>query len=354
MSKTRNRASHKHDLVKRFINDRIQRGVYNGKIPGVSKLAAEFEVNPLTVSRALDSLAAEGLVEKRSRVGTFVIQKKRVAVLSLQEKEKTTPAHNFYVPPIFHTMLASLEQAAKDNNLSVLPYATDVKDIDFINFIKGEVDGVVLLLSPNFDERELAIFDGIPWVKVMGKDFISSRGNVVTYDNSVIGPIAAEYLMKQDCKKYYYFGGCSRDLFCERYKSFDKSLKSAGFVGGLIELDITQLFVEEMLEKAEVIFKEIFTPDAPKTGLFLSADIYGVPIYQLLYSMGMKPVVDVPIVSCNNNKLVLYGLYPKPAVIDIRLADIGSRAIGVLMDCFEAQKNDAGEKIILMPELLIN
>ena len=352
MTKQRKRSSRKHDLIKRFINDRIQRGIYTGKLPGVSKLAQEFDVNSQTVNRAFDSLAEEGIVERRSRVGTFVIRKKRIAVLSLNQKNRILKAHNFDVPPIFQTMLASLENAACENNLQLLPYATDIKDREFINFIKGEVDGLVLLLAPHFDEDCLEIFDGVPWVKVMGETFKSAQGNIVTYDNSLIGKLAAESLIRQECERFYYIGGVDRNLFKERFDVFNATLKQAGFKGELVELDIRKLLIGELLDKAEKYFKKIFVSEAPRSGLFLSADIYGVPIYQKLYSMGLKPVEDVPIVSCDNNKLVLYGLYPKPEVIDIRLADIGVRAIDVLMNCFKEQADKKAEKVVLEPVLL--
>lgn len=43
-------------------------------LPSVRQLAAEYQLNPITVSRAYQELADEGLIEKRRGVGMFVAQ----------------------------------------------------------------------------------------------------------------------------------------------------------------------------------------------------------------------------------------------------------------------------------------
>lgn len=41
-------------------------------LPSVRQIAAEYQLNPITVSRSYQELAQEGLVEKRRGVGMFV------------------------------------------------------------------------------------------------------------------------------------------------------------------------------------------------------------------------------------------------------------------------------------------
>jgi len=56
-------------------------------LPSVRQVAAEFQINPLTVSRAYQLLADEGLVEKRRGVGLFVTEGARKRLTGL-EREK--------------------------------------------------------------------------------------------------------------------------------------------------------------------------------------------------------------------------------------------------------------------------
>ncbi len=43
-------------------------------LPSVRQVAVDFQINPLTVSKAYQSLVDDGLVEKRRGVGMFVIE----------------------------------------------------------------------------------------------------------------------------------------------------------------------------------------------------------------------------------------------------------------------------------------
>lgn len=43
-------------------------------LPSVRQLAADYQLNPITVSRAYQELADEGLIEKRRGIGMFVCE----------------------------------------------------------------------------------------------------------------------------------------------------------------------------------------------------------------------------------------------------------------------------------------
>lgn len=64
----------KYQIVADAIRKRIENGTYkvNELIPDQNALAQEFHVNRLTVKKALDGLAAEGLIYKQSGLGTYV------------------------------------------------------------------------------------------------------------------------------------------------------------------------------------------------------------------------------------------------------------------------------------------
>lgn len=56
-------------------------------LPSVRQVAAEYQINPLTVSKAYQELVDEQLVEKRRGLGMFVIEGARVALLK-SERER--------------------------------------------------------------------------------------------------------------------------------------------------------------------------------------------------------------------------------------------------------------------------
>jgi len=54
-------------------------------LPSVRQIAAEYQLNPLTVSRTYQELAEEGLIEKRRGIGMFMAQD---AAEKLLERER--------------------------------------------------------------------------------------------------------------------------------------------------------------------------------------------------------------------------------------------------------------------------
>jgi len=56
-------------------------------LPSVRQIAAELQLNPITVSRAYQELSDEGLVEKRRGIGMYVAQGAREQLLA-SERER--------------------------------------------------------------------------------------------------------------------------------------------------------------------------------------------------------------------------------------------------------------------------
>jgi GntR family transcriptional regulator len=55
-------------------------------LPSVRQVAVDFQINPLTVSKAYQSLVDDGLVEKRRGVGMFVVEGARQRLLASERE----------------------------------------------------------------------------------------------------------------------------------------------------------------------------------------------------------------------------------------------------------------------------
>ncbi|MDT8408108.1 MAG: GntR family transcriptional regulator [Wenzhouxiangellaceae bacterium] len=55
-------------------------------LPSVRQVAVDFQINPLTVSKAYQSLVEDELVEKRRGVGMFVVEGARQRLLASERK----------------------------------------------------------------------------------------------------------------------------------------------------------------------------------------------------------------------------------------------------------------------------
>ena len=79
------------DPIYRQLHDRIVASILEGVfvdgdgLPSVRQLASEHRINPITVSKSLQLLVDDGLVEKRRGLGMFI---KEGAAMRLREIER--------------------------------------------------------------------------------------------------------------------------------------------------------------------------------------------------------------------------------------------------------------------------
>jgi DNA-binding transcriptional regulator YhcF (GntR family) len=70
----------KYQQIVKSIREKILRGLYppGGKLPGYLTLAKEYQVSTITSNRALIELERLGLVERRERSGTYVLERPQI------------------------------------------------------------------------------------------------------------------------------------------------------------------------------------------------------------------------------------------------------------------------------------
>lgn len=56
-------------------------------LPSVRKVAADYQINPITASKAYAELVDEGLVEKRRGLGMFILEGARKKLLNAEQKK---------------------------------------------------------------------------------------------------------------------------------------------------------------------------------------------------------------------------------------------------------------------------
>lgn len=74
----------RNHMVHAIISGSMKEG---GALPSVRTVAVDFQINPLTASKAYQELVAEGLVEKRRGLGMFVVAGARKKLLEAEQKQ---------------------------------------------------------------------------------------------------------------------------------------------------------------------------------------------------------------------------------------------------------------------------
>jgi len=84
-----------------------------------------------------------------------------------------------------------------------------------------------------------------------------------------------------------------------------------------------------MLEMAflEALADRLLALSPRPTGLFAWADMLTAALYPCLHRRGLQPGREISVVSRNNEWPLLFGLWPRPAVVHIQRAKLGRRAL---------------------------
>ncbi len=101
--------------IYRQLRDRVVAMILDGvlnegdALPSVRQVAADYQLNPITVSKAYQELVDENLIEKRRGLGMYVIEGAREALLRLERERFLREEW-----PVLHARLKRLGLDLKD------------------------------------------------------------------------------------------------------------------------------------------------------------------------------------------------------------------------------------------------
>lgn len=82
--------------------------------------------------------------------------------------------------------------------------------------------------------------------------------------------------------------------------------------------------------------------------MFCSADDQLMGMYNAWYRQGGAPA-ELDMLGCNNDGLYLDPIFPRPASIDIRLDEVGRRAVEMLMQRIANPRDEARTEMLIRP-----
>ena len=195
------------------------------------------------------------------------------------------------------------------------------------------VDGLILFGRPAGNEQSQ--FRQLPCVRIMGADVgRSGPWDHITYDDEQVGVIAADYLIKRGHSHVAFIG--NRPAEGSRGASFLQRSKDRGVEASLLSTPRPLLVVSGPVQTANgAAFAELVETwlalELRPTGLFVHADAIAQALQPALIARGMRPGREVELISCNNEQILLSGLVPRPATVDIHAEAIGRRAVEQLL-----------------------
>jgi DNA-binding LacI/PurR family transcriptional regulator len=184
---------------------------YGALLPSEREISIRFDVDRITVRKALEMLVSDKLVEKRAGVGTTVIYEldKEVKV------EPNSTLIGFFIvedatvdkkiaQPFYSDLFYHVENQCKEHNANLI-YSTIRGTEDLISMISSRnFSGIVF--ASKVDEMYIKIAEdsGIKVAQILG---YCNRGLTIRYDSAAAGKIAIDYLVEKGHKNIAFITG---------------------------------------------------------------------------------------------------------------------------------------------------
>jgi DNA-binding LacI/PurR family transcriptional regulator len=278
----------------------------------------------------------------RSRSNKILRRSNRIALVTFGMLKSV------FSSPVYTSVLQGIQEGvqASGKTLNII----DIKQISDLpqDSIKGVYDGLIVFGTTG-DERLRRRLSQSHCVRIMGTVDNDNQWDHITYNNSRIGVIAAEYLLARGHRHCAIIGDLSG-----RSVSFRDTLKrKKGVYSEYSGYESVVSETENRIDRESMskVLDKLLSAKPRPSGLFCPADMITAAVYPLLYEKGVVPGKDVELVSCNNEGILLANLHPRPATVDIHARAVGRRAVEQLNWRFE-HPNDAIVKTELEPELV--
>ncbi len=309
-------------------------GVSAGSVSRVFRLHPT--VSPGTaaaVRRAAEELGYVHPTERRRTPHGLPVSLRRVAVVTLGM------AHSLSRIPVVAELLEGAAEEARRRDLDVL--LCDVPDLSDVPAVLRDraVDGVLLKAGLQGTEEEwkapaVRAATALPHVWLFGRP-AGCAGDMVGSDDAAVGRLAAEHLVSRGHRRLAFLSAKSdHRLFLDREMAFawrarQLGAKTASFLGapGTARAPIAP--VSEVGPVGALLDRLLRQAPRP-TAVFVPADSLAALLYRAMAERGLRVGRDLSVISCNREPLILEGLHPALATIDIHARQTGARAVDQL------------------------
>jgi DNA-binding LacI/PurR family transcriptional regulator len=184
------------------------------------------------------------------------------------------------------------------------------------------------------------------------------EGDVVNPDNLAIGRIAADALIAAGHTRLAIVNPkADHTMFAVREHGFREAAaeRAATVASFTARRDINAGFpIQPIMDVTQVqpLVDALLCEQQRPTAIFCPADSIAAMTYRALASRGLQPGTDISVVSCNNERSLVAGLWPALATIDVHLRQIGQLAVRQLIRRITGEFDGSAVTIDVKPTLL--
>ena len=260
-------------------------------------------------------------------------------------------AHHMHQEPVFPMLLAGIQGYLIEQGMMVI-YAHSQGGDDIPEALDSKFcDGVIVYgIDCTLGKRLKAKLKKMPAVWCFNRvNEKAARGFAqVSYDNRLVGKMAAEHFHTQGHKQVAFFGQSIEDeIFLQRKQDFIERCTELGMQAHVFESHHSASVSAYASQRIED-----FQANAPQcTGLFFTSDNFMLSVYNEMRVMGLD-VGKIEILGCNNEQQFLAHFLNPPATIDIQVQHVGSRAAEYVLGMINNPASGENRRINLKPQLI--
>ncbi len=307
--------------IETVVKERIINGEYpaGSQLPTDNRLAQEFAISRLTVAKALNSMVADGWLERARGRGTFVASKlprEQFPVTGII-KFISPPSQShgaLFTPAILNGLLEGVREHG-ENNVGIEIYNTEEELVALLNtFTKPDIGGMVIWANQNSDLTE--IFSRMqeahfPFVQIDSKAK-NSESDLVSSDNFYGAEMAVDHLVANGHKRIAYItiplfqdilkrrlGGVLVSLYKNNVECSSNIIVMPDFhknIGVNLMTAAEVSFITEWIKKTYTGSDRSKAP----TAIFCSNDSVAIEVLQQLRLHSVKVPEEVELIGFDN------------------------------------------------------
>jgi LacI family transcriptional regulator len=211
-----------------------------------------------------------------------------------------------------------------------VPDVLERKRIDGV-ILKGAMQGnLAEIVSKDLWERLRAL----PIVWVLGRP-ADMFGDVVQVNDMLVGKIAADHLLSHGHRRLAFVSPKpSQVVLLRRQASFTFYAEHGGatvkaYVGKETDWQFPSPAIEHV-EMVQGLVDKLLAERQPPTAIFAPDDSIGAMIARALSVRGLQLGREISLISCNNDRSLLMGIYPSLTTLEVHAEQIGHRAVDQL------------------------
>lgn len=314
----------------------------------ICRVAQEAGVSPATVSRYINNSAyvspavakhieaamrKVGYAPRTIRPGPRARQRGgiRTGHVAMLLLTRYGPA-DLYKLPTMGRVLAGVHVALDRNGLDLVMTQWSSHAGISPMVARGNLDGILVLGSAQIIPAPLLeILRHTPtvWFFRGHADFAGEFDHVF-YDNDSVGVLAADYLHDRRHQRLAFVAADpAHPAYAARRDAFVAAIARQGGEVAVLEGEPATPadYPREVMRLAGR-----FAALSPRpSGVFVASDDALLAFFHALRTHGIEPGRDVDLIGCNNDEPYMTQMVPRPATIDLKLEELGQRAVEQLL-----------------------